>query len=136
MTDPLRVSAAAAERPDAGPAAEGALQHPAPPAPALPAEGHADETQHCRRADRRRGGRRNGQGPEGSAANASTTATVQLPSRVQPFDGNIPYLTRPLQPHGQQTDQPDADGRRAGSVQQHRERHNAAGPVSAVWRVW
>lgn len=77
-----RVSVASAERPDAGPASEGALQHPAPSATAFPAEGPSDETEHRRR----RGAHRSTRAPKSSAVDASAATAVQLPTRV-PFGG-------------------------------------------------
>lgn len=69
-------SAASTECPDAGPASEGTLQHPAPPAPAFPAEGPADETEHGRSSNRSSGIHWNCQGPQRSPNDATTAATT------------------------------------------------------------
>lgn len=144
-------SAASTQRSDAGPAPEGTLQHPAPPAPAFPAEGHADETEHTGCFIWSRGPHWSRPGPErlhhdtSTAAAAAAATAVQLPTRVQPNNREPPYLTKSFQPHrwgppGQQAvqqsprEQPVADGWRAGPVQQHRQLLNPAGLVPAVCR--
>ena len=144
VTTGFILPAASTERPNGCSASEGALQFSAPSAPAFPAEGHADETEHGRRSSWDCGAHRQCKGPKRPSHHISTA--VQLPTRVQPNDGKPPYLTKSLQPHvwgssRKQTvsqsspEQPD-DGRRSGPVRQQRKLLIAARPVSAVWRVW